>query len=85
MDAKRENLQLDGTDPSRDSNGCERNGSLKRQQDGQSAERPAKKYRTESDPPVHNEMDSSEVKENWPADAGHIRTPCPRRNGLFWG
>lgn len=64
MDAKRENLQLDGTDPSRDSNGCERNGSLKRQQDGQSAERPAKKYRTESDPPVHNEMDSSEVKEN---------------------
>ncbi|XP_053485986.1 mesoderm induction early response protein 1b isoform X1 [Ictalurus furcatus] len=64
MDAKRENLQLDGTDPSRDSNGCERNGSLKRQQDGQSAERPTKKYRTESDPPVHNEMDSSEVKEN---------------------
>lgn len=75
MDSKRENLQSDGADPTHDSNGCERNGSLKRQQDSHSAERPTKKCRTESDPPVHPEMDSSEVKENWTADAGHIWTP----------
>ncbi|KAI5608623.1 mesoderm induction early response 1b, partial [Silurus asotus] len=48
----------------RDSNGCERNGSLKRLQDGQSAERTSKKCRTESDPHVHADTDSSEVKEN---------------------
>lgn len=64
VDVKRENLQPDATDTTRDSNGCERNGSLKRQQDGQGAERPTKKCRTESDSPVHAEMDSSEVKEN---------------------
>lgn len=63
-DLKRENLQSDGTDPTRDSNGCERNGSLKRHQDSHSEERPSKKCRTESDAPVHAEMDSSELKEN---------------------
>lgn len=85
VDLKRENLQADGADPTRDSNGCERNGSLKRQQDGHSAERPSKKCRTESEPPMHAEMDSSEVNENWTADAGYIQTPCPHCSGLFRG
>ncbi|KAB5578921.1 hypothetical protein PHYPO_G00188040 [Pangasianodon hypophthalmus] len=62
--ANADSANVDGTDSTRDSNGCERNGSLKRQQDGHSAERPTKKCRTESDPPVHAESDSSEVKEN---------------------
>ncbi|KAK2859966.1 hypothetical protein Q7C36_004132 [Tachysurus vachellii] len=64
IDVKHENLQIDGNDSTRDSIGCERNGSLKRQQDIQSAERPSKKCRTESEPPVHAEMDSSEVKDD---------------------
>lgn len=64
VDVKRENLRPDGTDPTRDANGCERNGSLKRQQDCHSAERTTKKCRTDSEPSVHAEIDSSEVKEN---------------------
>lgn len=85
IDVKHENLQIDGNDSTRDSIGCERNGSLKRQQDIQSAERPSKKCRTESEPPVHAEMDSSEVKEDWTADAGHIQDRCPNWNGLYRG
>ncbi|XP_065133150.1 mesoderm induction early response protein 1b isoform X2 [Paramisgurnus dabryanus] len=73
---KSESLHSNGADSvptdHPDSNGCkptdtlkvDTNGSVKRQQDCQSPDRPTKKCRTESDSPVQVEMDLSRAKED---------------------